>query len=189
MHSSKPASRLCDAEILFPPEFSCVIFIGVLWTVESPDWIRLFRWKWSGIFLPGGLVDEMHGGWMPKNLMMHALTHFISFWFDIFFCLSRFSQQFIDIRENERKRSQRGVISIPPKIDEEKTLLQNETSNATTPIPPPRIENNSPGFKTEHLLELQEKITKEILSTKLNENEMHALQVSRKKMSKKIDAI
>lgn len=66
---------------------------------------------------------------------------------------------------------------MPPKIDEEK-ILQNETSNATTPIPPSRIENNSPGFKTEHLLELQEKITKEILSTKLNENEMHALQVS-----------
>lgn len=93
------------------------------------------------------------------------------------FFLNRFSQQFIDIRENERKRSQRGVITVPSKIDEEK-LLQNDTNNATTPIPPPRVENNSPGFKTEHLLELQEKITKEILSTKLNENEMHALQVS-----------
>lgn len=93
------------------------------------------------------------------------------------FLSCRFSQQFIDIRENERKRSQRGVISVPPKVDEEK-LLQNDTTNATTPIPPTRVENNSPGFKTEHLLELQEKITKEILSTKLNENEMHALQVT-----------
>lgn len=106
------------------------------------------------------------------------------FFYEIFsssFFFTRFSQQFIDIRENERKK--RGVISVPPKIDEDKILNQNETNNATTPIPPPRIENNSPGFKTEHLLELQEKITKEILSTKLNENDMHALQVSEKKIT------
>lgn len=102
----------------------------------------------------------------------------------VFILSSRFSQQFIDIRENERKRSQRGVISVPPKILDEEKLLQNDTSNATTPIPPTRVENNSPGFKTEHLLELQEKITKEILSTKLNENEMHALQVNRQRQKK-----
>lgn len=77
------------------------------------------------------------------------------------------------------------MISIPPKylkLDEEKSL-QNETNgnnnsntNGTTPIGQ-RGENNLPGFKPEHLLELQEKITKEILSTKLGENEMHELQV------------
>lgn len=94
----------------------------------------------------------------------------------------RFSQQFIDVRENERKRSQRGVVSVPPKytkLDEEKLPL-NETNsnnnNASTPISS-RHDNTPSGFKPEHLLELQEKITKEILSTKLGENEMHELQV------------
>lgn len=38
-------------------------------------------------------------------------------------------------------------------------------------------DDNPNGFKPEHLLELQEKITKEILSTKLKEDEMHELQV------------
>lgn len=93
----------------------------------------------------------------------------------------RFAQQFIDIRENEKKRSQRGVVSVPPKypkLDDDK-LPQNETTvnnNASTTIVRP--ENAPPGFKPEHLLELQEKITKEILSTKLGENEMQELQVN-----------
>lgn len=93
--------------------------------------------------------------------------------------ISRFAQQFIDTRENEKKRSQRGVISVPkyPKLDEDK-FSRNETNannnNATLGVL--RQENTSPGFKPEHLLELQEKITKEILSTKLGENEMHELQ-------------
>lgn len=71
---------------------------------------------------------------------------------------------------------------MPPKftkLDEEKATV-NETNgninNGSTPIAP-RIDNTPTGFKPEHLLELQEKITKEILSTKLGENEMHELQV------------
>lgn len=92
----------------------------------------------------------------------------------------RFSQQFIDIRENERKRSQRGVVSIPSKypIVHDENSLQNETRSNINASIIQRSEINSPGFKPEHLLELQEKITKEILSTKLGESEMHELQVN-----------
>lgn len=72
---------------------------------------------------------------------------------------------------------------MPPKLDDDKPL-QNDTvtgnSNATTSIPP-HADNSASGFKPEHLLELQEKITKEILSTKLDENTMHELQVNLKK--------
>ncbi|XP_055318181.1 protein Wnt-5 isoform X2 [Sitodiplosis mosellana] len=93
----------------------------------------------------------------------------------------KFSQQFIDIRENERKRSQRGVVSVPPKytkLDDEKVTHNETNSNSTNGSTPiiPRPDNTPTGFKPEHLLELQEKITKEILSTKLGENEMHELQ-------------
>lgn len=104
--------------------------------------------------------------------------------------LFRFSQMFIDIREKERKRMQRGLVSVPPKypkLDDNKSDgdQRNETNNgsensnvssSTMPIPINRDDNPN-GFKPEHLLELQEKITKEILSTKLQENEMHELQV------------
>lgn len=100
----------------------------------------------------------------------------------VFIYFLRFSQQFIDVRENERKRSQRGVVSVPPKytkLDEDKmTLNETNSNNGSTPITS-RPDNTPSGFKPEHLLELQEKITKEILSTKLGENEMHELQVKK----------
>lgn len=92
--------------------------------------------------------------------------------------LYRFSQLFIDIREKERKRLQRGLVSIPPKYPKlnEKLLGDaNDTDeNAGSAI---NRDENPSGFKPEHLLELQEKITKEILSTKLQESEMQELQV------------
>lgn len=89
----------------------------------------------------------------------------------------RFSQLFIDIREKERKRLQRGLISIPPKypkIDEKLLTENNDTDESAATI---NRDDNPNGFKPEHLLELQEKITKEILSTRLQENEMQELQV------------
>lgn len=67
-----------------------------------------------------------------------------------------------------------------PKIDDDKLTAEqrNDTNeNNTTPMPINRDDNPN-GFKPEHLLELQEKITKEILSTKLKEDEMHELQVN-----------
>lgn len=92
----------------------------------------------------------------------------------------RFSQIFIDIREKERKRLQRGLVSVPlkyPKLDEKllSELTANDTDESTAVN---RDDNPSSGFKPEHLLELQEKITKEILGTRLKESEMHELQVS-----------
>lgn len=92
----------------------------------------------------------------------------------------RFSQIFIDIREKERKRLQRGLVSVPlkyPKLDEKllSELTANDTDESTAVN---RDDNPSSGFKPEHLLELQEKITKEILGTRLKESEMQELQVS-----------
>lgn len=75
---------------------------------------------------------------------------------------------------------QRGLVSIPPKypkLDEKllNELAANDTDDSTAAN---RDDNPSGGFKPEHLLELQEKITKEILSTRLQESEMQELQVS-----------
>lgn len=78
-------------------------------------------------------------------------------------------------------------MSIPPKypkLDDDK--LPNERHNDTENQRSIDKQNsdginrddNPNGFKPEHLLELQEKITKEILSTRLKEEEMHELQVS-----------
>lgn len=88
---------------------------------------------------------------------------------------------------------QRGLVSVPPKypkLDDDKLGADqhNESNNgsengnvssssSTTTSLPINRDDNPNGFKPEHLLELQEKITKEILSTKLQENEMHELQV------------
>ena len=93
----------------------------------------------------------------------------------------RFSQTFIDIREKERKRLQRGLVSVPPKYPklDEKLLNANNDTEHTVATGINR-EDNPNGFKPEHLLELQEKITKEILSTKLQEDEMHELQVNKR---------
>lgn len=106
------------------------------------------------------------------------------------FAFFRFSQTFIDIREKERKRLQRGLVSVPPKypkLDDDKLIAdqrkdsndgsENSSVSSTTTSLPINRDDNPNGFKPEHLLELQEKITKEILSTKLQENEMHELQV------------
>lgn len=88
---------------------------------------------------------------------------------------------FIDIREKERKRSQRGLVSIPPKYPklDEKLLGEGNDTDESNASPANRDDNPN-GFKPEHLLELQEKITKEILNTRLQENEMQELQVRQK---------
>lgn len=89
----------------------------------------------------------------------------------------RFSQTFIDIREKEKKRGARGLITIPnTKYDQMLGLPMdiNMTDESSTDVP-----NESGGqIKAEDLLDLQEKITKEILSSKLDENDMQDLQVN-----------
>lgn len=67
-----------------------------------------------------------------------------------------------------------------PKIDDDKLAAEhrNDTAENGTAAMPINRDDNPNGFKPEHLLELQEKITKEILSTKLKDDEMHELQVS-----------
>lgn len=58
---------------------------------------------------------------------------------------------------------------------------QNDTTNknnSNESTENRHMEHAASGFKPEHLLDLQEKITKEILSTKLGKNEMEELQVS-----------
>lgn len=82
----------------------------------------------------------------------------------------RFAQQFIDVRENERKRLQRGIITVPSVVRKQNQTEKSEANNGSSI-------QNTPSLKAEHLLELQEKITREILSTKLAESEMNELQV------------
>lgn len=72
-------------------------------------------------------------------------------------------------------------MSVPPKypkLDDDKlpSDRHNDTDNQRETDGINRDDNPN-GFKPEHLLELQEKITKEILSTRLKEEEMHELQV------------
>lgn len=88
------------------------------------------------------------------------------------FELSSFAQSFIDVRESERKRLQRGIITAPTGNRKQNQAVNGEANNGSTSQP------LAPSSKAEHLLELQEKITREILSTKLAESEMNALQVS-----------
>ena len=103
-----------------------------------------------------------------------------------FFFVRRFAQDFIDVREKERKRGIRGLVSVPPKhkLDDNFNIL-NSTFNSTTATANSSVSDsnksgnseNSPNFKSEDLIELQEKITKEILNSKLQEKEMLELQV------------
>lgn len=90
------------------------------------------------------------------------------------FLLRRFSQSFIDIREKEKKRGARGLQSMQRDgygANSGATITAELDGGATT-------EAVTAATPSKDLLELQEKITKEILSSKLQENEMKELQVS-----------
>lgn len=84
----------------------------------------------------------------------------------IVFC--RFSQNFIDIREKERKRGARGLVTVPKATE----LMRNETAadntTTTTTLSP----------EADEMLKLQQKITQEILNSNLKEKEMNELQVN-----------
>lgn len=99
----------------------------------------------------------------------------------MFYHLDRFAQQFIDIREKERKRGTRGLITIPQKTKlEEKLLTAAETANDTMTDQNFTASTESDRLavtENDDLVELQKKITKEILSSKLEEKEMQELQV------------
>ncbi|XP_055637960.1 protein Wnt-5 [Toxorhynchites rutilus septentrionalis] len=84
----------------------------------------------------------------------------------------KFSQTFIDIKEKEKKRGTRGLVSIPakyPKIVERLLETLNDTSknvlNGTDTI-----------FRPEDLQKLQDKIAKEISNSNLDPKEMNELQ-------------
>lgn len=103
----------------------------------------------------------------------------------------RFAQNFIDVREKERKRGTRGVITIPQKFSKLEEKLLTEGVNETNPAvdigstdtnssdPDSMSKDNEAANKinADALMELQQKIAKEILSAKLQEDERSELQV------------
>jgi hypothetical protein len=90
---------------------------------------------------------------------------------------------FIDIKEKEKKRGIRGLVSIPqkyPKLQEK--LLAGEISNDSVVDMNERKTSNNKNdtdkaFKSEELLKLQEKISKKILSINLEDMPISELQV------------
>ena len=95
----------------------------------------------------------------------HKLTQFL-----FFFRIERFSQNFIDIREKERKRGARGLVTVPTKTE----LLGNETSADNSTVTTLSPEEQA---KADDMLKLQQKITQELLNSNLKENERNELQV------------
>lgn len=97
---------------------------------------------------------------------------------------------FIDIREKEKKRGVRGLVTVPTNSKYD-NLLAAAAANESDPMAMVTAtasnaddggRNNGGGgggggVNAEDLLELQEKITKEILSSKLQESDMQELQV------------
>ncbi|XP_053693451.1 protein Wnt-5 [Sabethes cyaneus] len=84
----------------------------------------------------------------------------------------KFSQTFIDIKEKERKRGTRGLVSIPakyPKIVERLLETLNDTSENI-------LNGTDTLFRPEDLQKLQDKIAKEISSSNLDPKEMNDLQ-------------
>ncbi|XP_058455685.1 protein Wnt-5 [Malaya genurostris] len=84
----------------------------------------------------------------------------------------KFSQTFIDIKEKERKRGTRGLVSIPakyPKIVERLLETLNDTSENV-------LNGTDTLFRPEDLQKLQDKIAKEISSSNLDPKEMNELQ-------------
>ncbi|CAG9802506.1 unnamed protein product [Chironomus riparius] len=82
----------------------------------------------------------------------------------------KYSQNFVDIREKERKRGARGLVTVPKTTE----LMGNETAgdNTTTSTTLSPEEQ----AKTDEMLKLQQKITQEILNSNLKEKEMNELQ-------------
>lgn len=92
--------------------------------------------------------------------------------------MRRFSQEFVDVREKEKKRGTRGLITMPHKISSSRQFELEEGASSPDGLGELDEAMTTAAFPTkEHLKELQEKITKEILSSKLEENEMKELQV------------
>lgn len=112
--------------------------------------------------------NKLHPIMMAYNFQLKYFS------FNIF----RFAQSFIDIREKEKKRGARGLITVPQKFD--KFPSTGSDANDTHESEDAFIQRegaNGP-IKAEDLIELQEKITKEILGSKLQESERNELQVS-----------
>lgn len=86
---------------------------------------------------------------------------------------ARFSQNFIDIREKERKRGARGLVTVPKTVE----LVGNETSADNATVISTTTLSPEEQSKAEEMLKLQQKISQEILNSNLKENEMNELQV------------
>lgn len=88
----------------------------------------------------------------------------------------RFSQNFIDIREKERKRGARGLVTVPKTVE----IMGNETSanNITSTIISTTTLSPEEQAKADEMLKLQQKITQEILNSNLKQKEMNELQVN-----------
>lgn len=108
----------------------------------------------------------------PKNFLLNQnFSIVIHSPFSLFCSLcGRFSQTFIDIREKEKKRGPRGLMTLPQRIDKIDEKISPEIANDTE-------HQHQPLFKPEDIKELQEKIKKEIEESKLQEKEMQELQV------------
>uniref|UniRef100_A0A182QI97 Protein Wnt n=1 Tax=Anopheles farauti TaxID=69004 RepID=A0A182QI97_9DIPT len=86
----------------------------------------------------------------------------------------KFTQTFIDIREKEKKRGTRGLVSIPakyPKIIERLLDALNDTTKAGV-----MLNETDTILRPEDLEKLQDKIAKEIANSNLNPKEISDLQ-------------
>uniref|UniRef100_A0A182VSR4 Protein Wnt n=1 Tax=Anopheles minimus TaxID=112268 RepID=A0A182VSR4_9DIPT len=86
----------------------------------------------------------------------------------------KFTQTFIDIREKEKKRGTRGLVSIPakyPKIIERLLDALNDTTKAGV-----MLNETDTILRPEDLEQLQDKIAKEIANSNLNPKEISDLQ-------------
>lgn len=87
----------------------------------------------------------------------------------------RFTQTFIDIREKEKKRGTRGLVSIPakyPKIIERLLHALNDSTKSGV-----MLNETDTILRPEDLEKLQDKIAKEIANSNLNPKEITDLQV------------
>lgn len=125
-----------------------------------------------------------------KQIKFNFITNFTSNNFHIFFHFfsCRFAQEFVDIKERERKRGTRGLSALQ-RSNFEKDSAAAATSkkelNSNSTVSNANVTEKSVSSESENketidptiIRELQERITKEILNSKLQEKDMQELKV------------